>query len=194
VPTMFKVVCMSRSRETRAARRLNPVHGGCVQWIGGTHRIVRGRSILFTEEQIRQHLPELRDRQARGLVGVTTLDGRVVSLDEATFLKASPTMPSPPLPEVVLDSISRDDRWGQPMESLPGSLPLGVNEEFKMPAALGVVLEDPVQAVEPAQVEEPSVEELPEEPDAASALVIPDVQSDTAEVQTESKPGKKKRR
>ena len=157
MPTMFKVLCTSRSRETRATRRLNPVHGGCVQFIGGTHRIVRGRAILFSEQQIEQHLAELRDREARGLICVTTIDGRPVSIQEGTFLQAPAMPPTPPKPNPPLDSISRDDPWfGQPMESLPGSLPLGATEEFKLPAAIGVVLDEP-KAEAPA---DPVVEQV----------------------------------
>ncbi len=97
----------SRSIDTRAARLASPTHGGQKQFIcGGSFRLIRGKPVTLTEEQFKQHLPELQEKATKGLLYVTTADLRKIDL---TTLAAEPIPPSPAAPHPPLDSVANDD-------------------------------------------------------------------------------------
>ena len=133
----YQVHNACRSVHTRTTRMTNPVHGGLLQYIGGTHRLVRGVPLNFTEEQLLQYMDELKALHAQGMIVVKTLDGRVVDLDT---LVPAPEKPTPPLPNPLLDSIQNDEVWGQPMASMPGGMPETHKKELELPDPIGGTL------------------------------------------------------
>jgi hypothetical protein len=157
MPTFYRVVSTCRSRHTRGVRRLNPTHEGLTQYVGGVHRLVRGRPVVLGEQQLRGMLPELKSKKAIGLLTVTTMQGAEVDLDT---LVAEALPPPTPVPIVLPDSIARDDPPPfASLEPLPGTDPLDRPTEFKMPPTVGV---DPTAPPVTAKVEEP--EPAKEEP------------------------------
>lgn len=161
MPTYFKVLSTSRNRHTRQQRRLNPKHDGLIQLLGGGRfRLVRGRPLIVTEEQLLLLLDELKQKKQLGLLTVTTPDGREVELSNAPSPKSKSLPPPPPLPHPPLDSVSRDDPWGQPMEAMEGSEPLDLGAgELELPPAVGVDADAPPPVpIEFAAAPEPKAE------------------------------------
>lgn len=110
----------ARSRTNRMLRAASPGKPGMKQYIGGEHRLVRGRPVTLTDDQFAAHLEELRSKSAAGAVEVFTTDGRKVDL---TTLEAGPSAPVPPLPNPPLDSIQNDKPAGQFIPQMPGGEP-----------------------------------------------------------------------
>lgn len=155
--TFYQVHNTSRRSETRGQRYQNPTHRGYKQFVGGHHRIVTGRALLLSEEQICRYRDELQQKVSMGLVIVTTLDGRDVALDDARFLSAAPMPPTAPLPVRRSDSIANDDPWGSPVETLPGTDPV-IATDFTLPPSIGVSFDaEPAAAVE-AVLPPPSIQ------------------------------------
>lgn len=135
----YQVHNTSRRSETRGQRYQNPTHRGYKQFVGGQHRLVTGRPLLLTEKQIAHHLAELKEKVAMGLINVTTVDGRTVSLDDACFLSAAALPPTEPRPVRVSDSLANDELWGNPMEPMQGTEPvLSGPKDFELPPSIGV--------------------------------------------------------
>ena len=111
----------SRSRFNRTQRAAAPEHGGHKQYIGGEHRLVRGRPVSLTPEMFDRHLEELKAKEKVGLITVTSPDGRPIDLETKTFKTAAPVVP--PLPNKPLDSIQNDKPAGNFVPQMAGGLP-----------------------------------------------------------------------
>ena len=115
----FGIHNVSRSRHNRTLRAAG-VARGLKQYIGGTHRLIRGQVLVLTAEQIELHLKELQEKEAAGLIEVRTLDGRKLSLNEPGR-PVAPAVPASPAPHPVLDSIANDTQnVGNRVPQFPG--------------------------------------------------------------------------
>ena len=116
----FAIHNVSRSRANRTVRAQARDHRGLKQFIGGTHRLIRGEPLYFTGEQIELHLKELQDKESQGMIEIRTMDGRVMSLRDPSA-EPRPLPKTPPLPHPVLDSIANDQQnVGQAVPQFPG--------------------------------------------------------------------------
>lgn len=120
-PRTFHIHNTSRSRFNRTQRAAAPEHGGMKQYIGGEHRLVRGRPLVMTEAQIQKHLPELVAKKAQGLIDVKTADGLSIDLKTGRTVTLAP--PPAPLPNPPLDSIQNDKPAGLNRPQIAGGLP-----------------------------------------------------------------------
>ncbi|NBO64657.1 MAG: hypothetical protein EBU88_07405 [Acidobacteria bacterium] len=119
-------------------------HGGYKQYVlGNAHRLVSGRPIPISEETLKLHLEELREKESRGLVYVTDLHNAPVDL---VTLKVGESLVESPLPAPRLDSVAHDVFMGTTSE-VRGELPPPA--EFMMP------VEAPVAAFSNPLSEEP---------------------------------------
>lgn len=127
----FKIVNTTRSRFNRVQRMQHPAHARLKQYIGGEHRVVRGRPLVLSASELQKHAKEIKAKAALGVIQVTTMDGRYIHHDlldqkpAVAAAAAAPAMPSPPLPNKPLDSAARDKNIGigENIPSLPGGLP-----------------------------------------------------------------------
>lgn len=151
----FHVHNGARDVETRNTRAQRPTHGGLKQHImNGSRRLLRGRPVVITEEQLKQHISEFRAKAKEGILYVTTLDGREVNLydDRLPIEDAPPPVnfrPNPPL-----DDANNDTPHGVPMGKFPGDAPPPVN--FQMPVdPPNAAVENNPAATPPVPSEEP---------------------------------------
>lgn len=122
----------SRSTKNRTLRASMPEHGGHKQYIlGSDHRLVRGRPVQVTEEKLKEHLLELKEKEAKGLLYVTDLE--LVPIDLDTLKRTEVPVPESPRPNPRLDSAVFDKPSGEPMPMFRGDLPPPV--DFTMPVA-----------------------------------------------------------
>lgn len=148
----FGIHNVSRGRQNRTVRAAG-VARGLKQYIGGTHRLIRGQVLVLTAEQISLYIKELTEKEAAGLIEVRTLDGRLLSLADPTK-QPDPVPPGPPVPVVVLDSIANDQQnVGQAMPQFPGGDAVMDVDPNKVPelVAKADVMDEPT-----ATPEEPS--------------------------------------
>lgn len=146
----FKVHNGARDTATRTQRAERPTHGGLKQFImNGQRRLVRGRPVQISLEQLEQHIEDFRAKEKQGILYVTTMDDRVVNLYD-DLLPAAPAVPAPnPRPAPPLDSANNDVRTGHNMNPFPREP--APPKEFTMP------VEPPVAATE----DNPLVPEAP---------------------------------
>jgi hypothetical protein len=165
----FKVHNGARDTATRLQRAERPTHGGLKQFImNGTRRLVRGRPVQISLEQLKQHIEEFRTKEKEGILYVTTMDDRVVNLYDDRF-PAAPSVPLPnPRPEPPLDSANNDKPTGHNMNVHPREV--APPKEFTMPVEPPVAATDnpvlPPEASDPA----PGLLELG---DPAADVVLP---------------------
>lgn len=96
-----------RARHTRSLRVLAAQHPRQRVHVGDSQmRVVRGRPLYITEEQLRRYQAELQDKAHQGVLEVRTASGQLVDL---ATLKVAPPPVAPPIPHVRLDSIANDD-------------------------------------------------------------------------------------
>lgn len=116
----FTVHNVSRSVHTRGTRAAGAARG-LKQFIGGTHRLIRGKALELTEEQVTSYLPELKAKEAAGLIELRDPKGRRVLLNEPG-MPVVRSLPPPPLPHPVLDSIANDlnENVGNRTPQFPG--------------------------------------------------------------------------
>jgi len=164
-----------RARHTRSLRVLAAQHPRQRVHVGASQmRVVRGRPLYITEEQLRQYQGELRDKASQGILEVRTVSGQLVDL---LTLQAAPLPVAPPLPNAPLDSIANDDPGpvlrlppsGEMDEVLPGEPSLFAN--------LGGNDEDDGEAEEKS---EDSPDEVPVEGEEAVEEPAADAPEDTA--------------
>lgn len=137
----FQIHNGARDVQTRNTRAQNPTHKGLKQHImNGSRRLVRGRPIVVTEEQLKQHLSELQQKAKDGILYVTTMDGKRVNIHHPKLVAEVAAAASNPRPNKPLDSADNDKPTGVPMNSLKGEAPPPA--EFTMP------VEPPVAAIE----------------------------------------------
>ena len=156
----------SRHVGNRTLRALQPEHGGHKQYVcGNSFRLLRGRAVALTEPQLQEHLVELREKAARGLVYLTAADGSPVDIDT---LEVRAPVPASPLPNPPLDSAANDKNAGHKMGSIRGEP--APPRTFVMPVAapmaalennpVAPVVEVPEEVLEvaPVAVDEPVAE------------------------------------
>lgn len=159
---LYHLMNTCRSVQTRVVRANNPTHSGLKQFIGGTHRLIRQRPLVFSEELLLQHLDEIRKKHAIGMLEVRTPDGRLVDLET---LEPGPSEPTPLKPAPLQDSIANDEPWGERMETVPGGAPMAeafadtpdIDGSFDEDTA-----DDGVEAFEEEEIDTPGVFEDPE--------------------------------
>lgn len=138
VPTYF-IHNTSRSRHNRSVRAAAPQHGGHKQYIGGEHRLVRGRPLVLSEDQLMKHLPELVEKQRHGLIDVKTPEGRSVDLATGETVPGA-VAPPPKLPNRLPDSIQRDKPAGNYRPQIAGGYAEG--EDTELPDLVGAAPSD----------------------------------------------------
>jgi hypothetical protein len=120
----------SRATHNRTLRAQQPEHGGHKQYIlDANHRLIRGRPLVVTEEKIKEHLSELKVKEGKGLLYVTT--EQMIPVDLDTLQPSALPVPASPLPNPPLDSAKNDRLVGDPMLPNRGELPPPA--EFTMP-------------------------------------------------------------
>lgn len=167
----------SRTKTNRALRARSPEHGGFKHYVfNNTQRLISARPLLVTEEKLKQHLEELKEKQAKGLLYVTTPQYEVVDLDTLSIIAAP--APEGPKPNPPLDSAARDKQVGWALNSIPQEVPPPA--EFVMPVNAPVAaLENPIAEV---AVVEPEL-----------ALVDAIVPADKVDTTPQSPQGKQKK-
>lgn len=191
----YKIHNGARDVTTRATRASNATHRGLKQYIPiGQQRLLRGRPIVVTEEQLNEKLLELRGLEAAGLIYVTTLDERVVDLSTLT---AAPSV-IPPRPNFPLDSAANDKRGGnERMDMYNDPPPVST---FEMPVAPPqAAVADPVEVppvlapeIPPPPPEttlEQSLEDAFAEPELEAPMEMPSLDKPAAQP-VKSKKGK----
>lgn len=128
----YKVHNGARDPETRTLRAQNAQHRGLKLFIPiGQQRVLRGRPVVVTEQQIGEHIKELQAMQDAGLLYVTTMDERVVDLHTG---ERAPRPAEPPRPNPPLDDARRDPAGGQePLSAYNNEAPPPAT--FEMPVA-----------------------------------------------------------
>lgn len=121
-----------RGRHNRTLRAQSPKHHSLKQYVGGTHRVLRGRPVVLSEADVRKYMNELKQKTKWGVFEVRTRDGRVVDLDTLAPTKELPV--SPPLPHRVPDSIANDTPAGYAFPKYPGGDPATALEADKVPS------------------------------------------------------------
>lgn len=116
---LYYVHNTTRGRHNRTQRAGQAKHAGLKQYIGGgKYRVIRGRPVALTREQVSLHVEELAQKVAAGIFEVRTHDGRIVDMRTGD---AAPRNASAALPRPILDSIANDTQnVGQPMPQYPG--------------------------------------------------------------------------
>lgn len=154
-PVLF-VHNTSRSRHNRAQRFASPEHGGHKQYIGGEHRLIRGRPLAMHPELLEKHLPELRAKAAQGLIDVKDANGRSIDLETMEYKPgAPPPQVDSPRPHPLLDSIQRDKPAGVHMPQMAGGY-----SETSAPGVDGATIPDLVAAA-PSEKEEEDGSDAP---------------------------------
>jgi hypothetical protein len=83
--TTYLIHNTARSPKTRGVRSGNATHRGLKQHVlGSQRRLVRGRPVSLTEDELLVHLEELQGKAKVGLLEVRTSDGRLVDLDKVS--------------------------------------------------------------------------------------------------------------
>jgi hypothetical protein len=133
--TMYKVINVAHGRHNRGARAGLPANPRLKQHVGTSQqRVLPGRPVHLSEEQLQECLPELRQKVASHIFEVRTHDDRLVDL---STLKAAPPKMPPPLVKKRLDSVNYDKPSGimiPPMlgddGNQPGILPKGAKPDL----------------------------------------------------------------
>lgn len=159
---LYAIHSMARGRANRTARAAAPTHRGMVLWVGKQQsRIVRGRPLLWTKDQVLLNLDELKKLVSESKIEVKTTDGRRVDLNT---LESSPTLPSAPLPHPPLDSAANDSpHVGEHMPQMKGGIP-----EMLASEAAEVEAEAASESAEELGIPEDFLAGASEEPSAES--------------------------
>lgn len=162
-PTLYYIHNTVRSRHNRTIRAQSPVHGGMRQHIGGTYRLVRGRPLAFTADQMGTHREELMTKERLGLIEVRLADGRRVDLQTGEPMPLGAVPPVNSTPNFPLDSAANDKPAGEAMPQFPGDVPITDEDPNKVPDLLK---EAPSDVLEPPPPEPPveGEEEMIEDP------------------------------
>jgi len=110
-------------------RAAQPEHRGHKQYIcSSSFRLIRGKPLLVHEGLLKEHMTELLQKEAQGLLYVTTQEGALVDLATLQVLQAPAE--SPPR-QVVLDSAANDKPAGISLSPHAGEPP--PPDTFEMP-------------------------------------------------------------
>lgn len=147
----FQIHSLVRKVETRHHRMLSAErHRFSMLLGGGLLRVIRRRPTTVTKGMIEKLLPELLEKEKRGMLLVTTLQGQRVDLSTLRAIEGLP--PVAPLPEPPLDSAEDDESFeagvGVPVPQMLGGLPLAANVE------LPAVVQEKVEAAQAEEAEE----------------------------------------
>lgn len=119
---MLLIHNMTRHVRTRGHRQAAPVHHRRTLRILDTQRrLVLGRPLAISEEDVQRNLQHLRDLEASGHIEIRSVEGARLRLDTLEF-EAPPTMP--PVPNVLLDSANNDPPKGKELHAIDNSEPL----------------------------------------------------------------------
>jgi hypothetical protein len=132
---MYKVINVAHGRHNRSARAGLPANPRLKQHVGESQqRVLPGRPVLLSEEQLQECLPELRQKVASHIFEVRTHDDRLVDL---ATLKSAPPKAAPPLMKKRLDSVAYDKPSGIMIPPMlgddgiqPGILPKGAKPDL----------------------------------------------------------------
>lgn len=110
LPEALNIHSQVRRQATRLQRMRSPTrHRFTQRVLSDQRRLVRGRPLKITREQLLANLDELQEKNRLGILEVKTMDGRAVDL---TSLEAAKPKVAPPLPHPPLDSVANDKPSG----------------------------------------------------------------------------------
>lgn len=154
----YKVINVAHGRHNRSERAALPANPRMKQFIGSMQtRVLPGRPVHLSEEQLQECLTELRDKSAARILEVRTLDGRLVDLDT---MVAEAVKASPPLFNKRLDSVEHDIPTGilmtphigedgaLPQVLSPGATPDLLQEDEELAAPVNPIIPLPADALE----------------------------------------------
>jgi hypothetical protein len=153
----YQIHSLVRKVETRHHRMLSAErHRFSMLLGGGLLRVIRRRPTTVTKGVIEKLLPELLEKEKRGMLMVTTLQGQRIDLTTLKAIEGLP--PVAPMPEPPLDSAENDETFeegvGEDRPQMPGGLPMTASVE--LPAVLQEQIEaTPEEPVVTATVELP---------------------------------------
>lgn len=134
---LFQIHSLVRKPETRVQRATSPDrHRARMMLGGGVARLVRARATVVSKELLMRLMPELKEKEARGMLKVTLMSGQRINLD--TLQPLTEPYASPPLPTPPLDSAANDKTFefgvGEKRMNVPGGKPL--TEELPVPTVV----------------------------------------------------------
>lgn len=120
---LYAIHSVVRGRANRTLRASTPGSSALKQYLfGNKYRLVRGRPVKVTKQEVLANLPELKQKAKLGLVELRTMSGAKVDLET---MVAEPERKPAPMPNVRLDSVNNDKPIGQPMPKYPGGAAMG---------------------------------------------------------------------
>lgn len=160
-PELFKIHSLVRDVTTRVHRAKSPIrHRANMLLGGGLIRVLYKRPATVTKATLNRLLAELIDKEKRGMLMVTDMTNRRISLSDFSVVKDLP--PTPPLPSPPLDTAVTDNKYpmGEPKPMFVDGLP--ETAEVEAPIIVQRTLPDGEDEGEPEPVAEPMAEPLPE--------------------------------
>ena len=159
-----------RSRHNRVQRAQAAQHTRLKQYIlPEQYRLVRGRPIPITEQELLKNREVLLGQQRDGVLEVRTIDGRLVDLETFKTLPAAPVQNTRPNP--VLDSVANDIPTGIQFPKMPGGKVL--NTEQIQHVVSGMASIDGELKVDPKDGSVIVVADVPEVPLPEEAVEMP---------------------
>lgn len=157
----FQIHSTVRSVHTKHMRALSAErHRSSMLLGGGLLRVIRKRPTTVTRGMIVRLLPELMEREAKGMLMVTTQSG--LRIDLATMKPIEGLPPVVPMPDPPMDSAANDENFiggiGEGTPQFAGGLPpyadVPLPSLLKEEKELAASLEEPVVEEVPAPVTE----------------------------------------
>lgn len=164
-PELFKVHSLVRDVSTRLHRAKSPTrHRFSMLLGGGLIRVTRKRPATVTKELLLKMMPELLEKEGRGVLLVTNMINQRLDLNTLSVVQV--TAPTPPLPSPPLDTASTDNKYpvGELKPTFVGGLP--ETAEVESPE---VVQRDLPEGKDEEEDEEEGYEEVVGEASAAEA-------------------------
>lgn len=166
-PELFKIHSLVRDISTRVHRAKSPTrHRFNMLLGGGLIRVARKRPATVTKAILQRLMPELLDKEARGMLMVTDVIGRRLSLDTLTVIESS--NPPVPTPNPPLDTAATDNKYpiGEPKPMFFGGAPESM--EVETPEVMQPELPEGEEEV---TEDSPVVEQTLDQPDPTVATV-----------------------
>lgn len=149
----------ARDVETRTLRARQSRHRGLKQYVlDSQRRLLRGRPLRITEEELQKNLTQLQAQEKEGILYITSLDGRVLDLQTMELLAPPPQAIT--TPNRMLDDAAREPVTGVPMASLGDEPPPA---HFVMPVQPPLAALDNVTVTAPLTTTEGGEEKEEEE-------------------------------
>lgn len=130
---LYKIHSTVRSVSTRLKRATSPTRHRFTMFLGGgLVRVIRKRPSVVTRDVLTKLIPELLDKESKGMLMVTDVLGQRIDLK--TMAVTSGTRVESPLPKPPLDTAAKDSSYaiGEDKSALPGGVP--ETKELKAPA------------------------------------------------------------